>query len=215
HAPYPLVIPRPAVQAQPIKALPKSPAAVLLHDRIEGLDDLGISHHDVLRLSVVRRPRQAYCGTGLFDRHAVLLNHEPRRLPLRRRRHHFLDSTSLIAVFSRASSAYKRLSLAFSASSSRMRVSSDTVTPEYLLFQAYQVAALMPCLRHTSATGTPASPSFRIATIWLSLNLLFFIATSSSLRPHSRVADVYRWWKLTTAARSPRRSTTASTPGGR
>ena len=81
-----------------------------------------------------------------------------------------------------------RLSLAFSASNSLMRVRSDTVAPAYMLFQPYQVAALMPCLRHTSATGNPASPSFRIATIWLSLNLLFLIAASLfSLRPHSQV----------------------------
>jgi hypothetical protein len=35
-------------------------------------------------------------------------------------------------------------------------------------------------LRHTSATGIPASPSFRIATIWLSLNLLFLIGLAPS-----------------------------------
>jgi len=35
----------------------------------------------------------------------------------------------------------------------------------------------MLCLRHTSAIGSPASPSFRIATIWLSLNLLFLIGS--------------------------------------
>src|SRR5690606_635634 len=32
----------------------------------------------------------------------------------------------------------------------------------------------MPCWRHSSATGTPASPSLSTATIWLSVNLLFF-----------------------------------------
>jgi hypothetical protein len=33
----------------------------------------------------------------------------------------------------------------------------------------------MPYLRETFATGTPASPSMRIATIWLCMNLLFLI----------------------------------------
>jgi len=36
-----------------------------------------------------------------------------------------------------------------------------------------KVALLIPCLRSRSATGTPASASFRIATIWLSLNFDF------------------------------------------
>src|SRR5262252_858629 len=35
----------------------------------------------------------------------------------------------------------------------------------------------MPCLRRICATGTPASPSFRIATICDSLNFDFFIRT--------------------------------------
>lgn len=65
-------------------------------------------------------------------------------------------------------SAYIRLSRAFSTSSSRMRVRSDTLAPAYLPFQPYQVAALMPCWRHTSATGNPASPSFRAANTTLS-----------------------------------------------
>src|SRR6185312_5462920 len=36
----------------------------------------------------------------------------------------------------------------------------------------------MPCLRHTSLTGIPASASFKIDTIWVSVNLLFRMGTS-------------------------------------
>lgn len=54
---------------------------------------------------------------------------------------------------------------------------------------------------HTSATARPDSPSFRIATIWLPLNLLFLIAcSSSSSRPHSPNSGVYRQGGLRTEA---------------
>src|SRR5690606_8253181 len=36
-------------------------------------------------------------------------------------------------------------------------------------------ALLMPCSRHSSGTGVPASACFRIAMIWLSVNRDFFI----------------------------------------
>src|SRR5690606_10159332 len=36
----------------------------------------------------------------------------------------------------------------------------------------------MPCLRHNSTTGMPASPSLSTATIWHSVNLLFFKGVS-------------------------------------
>jgi hypothetical protein len=56
-------------------------------------------------------------------------------LPLRGRRHNFRASTSLIAAFSRASSAYSRFSFAFSYSSSLSRVRSFTLAPPYFDFQ--------------------------------------------------------------------------------
>src|SRR4030095_4196610 len=45
----------------------------------------------------------------------------------------------------------------------------------------------MPCLRRICATGTPASPSFRIATICDSLNFDFFIGLSSTENPARKV----------------------------
>jgi hypothetical protein len=49
--------------------------------------------------------------------------------------HTFLDSKSLIAAFSSASSAYIRFSFAFSASSFFIRFSSETLTPPYFARQ--------------------------------------------------------------------------------
>src|SRR3954453_9250390 len=57
----------------------------------------------------------------------------------------------------------------------------------------------MPCLRVNCATATPASPSFRIATICDSLNRDFFIGLPSSAKScqKSPVLAVYREGKLT------------------
>src|ERR1035437_3721675 len=45
-----------------------------------------------------------------------------------------------------------------------------TETPAYLRRQRKNDARLTPCRRSRSGTGTPASASFRIPTIWLSVN---------------------------------------------
>src|SRR5512139_3655209 len=57
----------------------------------------------------------------------------------------------------------------------------------------------MPWLRRICATGTPASPSFRIATICDSLNLLLFIGLPSTENPARKVhfQPVYRAGELT------------------
>ena len=105
----------------------------------------------------------------------MLLHEHLGGLALHGRRYSFRDNTSLIAAFSSASSAYKRLSLAFAASSSYIRFSSLNVTPLYLDRHKKYVARLMPCLRATSATGIPDSPSLNTATICDSENLDFFM----------------------------------------
>jgi hypothetical protein len=60
--------------------------------------------------------------------------------------------------------------LLLSASSSFSRFRSATVVPLYFAFRWKYVARLMPCFRSSSTTGSPASPSFRISTICVSLN---------------------------------------------
>ena len=61
-----------------------------------------------------------------------MLAHQPLDdLPLRERRYSFRWSTSLIAAFSKARSAYIRFSFAFSASSSFSRFNSPTDAPAY------------------------------------------------------------------------------------
>ncbi len=65
----------------------------------------------------------------------MLLHEDRRDGPSRGQPYSFRLSTSLIAAFSRASSAYIRLSLAFSASNSFNRRSSETDEPPYLAFQ--------------------------------------------------------------------------------
>ena len=78
-----------------------------------------------------------------------------------------------MAACSSARSAYIRLSLACSASSSRSCRTSHTDAPPYLLRHLKNVALLTPCVRHRSGTGTPLSASRRTPTIWVSLNLDF------------------------------------------
>ena len=66
------------------------------------------------------------------------------RLSPRERLYSFFESRSLIAAFSSASSAYIRFSFAFSASSSFIRLSSETLTPPYFARQLKYVARLIP-----------------------------------------------------------------------
>src|SRR5690606_5363663 len=59
----------------------------------------------------------------------------------------------------------------------------------------------MPCWRHSSATGTPASPSLSTATIWLSVNLLFFKGVSRQGVSEILLTNVYPKGELTRALR--------------
>ena len=174
HAMHPLVVPAAGpIQPQPVEALPEAPARVLAPTTA---CSAAITAHPArtrtLRRPVVRRPREPHHPAGPRAPTArARVTRIVDRLPLRGRRHSFRCSTSLIAAFSSASSAYIRFSFAFSASSSFSRFSSETVAPPYFDFQLKYVFRLMPCLpQQISATGTPASPSFRIATICVSVN---------------------------------------------
>ena len=78
--------------------------------------------------------------------------------------------TSFSAAFSRDRSAYIRLSRLFSCSSSFSRFTSDAANPPYLAFHLSYVAELMPYCRQISLTGRPASASWRMDTICVSVN---------------------------------------------
>ena len=65
----------------------------------------------------------------------MLLHQDLGYVSLRGRLYYFRDKTSLIAEFSIARSAYMRFNFAFSASSSFILLSSDTLTPPYLARQ--------------------------------------------------------------------------------
>jgi hypothetical protein len=76
----------------------------------------------------------------------VILHEHLGRLSPRERLYSFLESRYRIAAFSSASSAYKRLSFALSASSSFIRLSSETLTPPYFARQFEVGRAANPVL---------------------------------------------------------------------
>src|SRR5438132_1433693 len=81
---------------------------------------------------------QAFSGAVIDNRQttqAALGHQHTDRDALRLRAHHFRCSRSFRAALSSSASASRRLSLAFSCSSSFSRRASDTVIPAYLAFQ--------------------------------------------------------------------------------
>ena len=120
-----------------------------------------------------------------------------RHLTPGRWRQDFRFKASLIAAFFSAKSASMRLSLAFSASSSSPLRLGNMNTRVLSLPEVVRNVA-MPCLWHRSTTGIPASPSFKTATIWLSVNLLFFRGGSPTHGGSETLpADVYSEGDLT------------------
>lgn len=168
-----LVVPSTAFGPHPIEELPEAPTWIPRYHVRQRRDHKGIPSTRGNRRPVKRRPREPHHTTGPLHRQLVLTDEHLGDLSLRERPYSFRLSTSLMAAFSRAKSAYIRFSLAFSASSSRRRFTSETVAPPYLLRHLKNVDLLTPCLRSKSATATPLSASLRIPTIWLSLNFDF------------------------------------------
>src|SRR5438034_1030092 len=123
------VVPPTPFDPHAVVALPEAPARTLRDHAIEHMDHGGVALSARLGDSIERRPRQSHDATGSLDRQAVFGHDHLCGLALHGRRHSFRESTSLIAAFSSASSAYMRLSFAFSASSSFIRFSSLTDTP--------------------------------------------------------------------------------------
>src|SRR4029453_15248213 len=120
---------------QPVVAFPEAPAHVFGQHGIERRDQLAIAHPALHPRPVVPPPRPPGSLPSAHAREPMFLDHDPDRLALGRRRQSFRLRTSLIAVFSSAKSAYIRLSLAFSASNSRSRLSSAIPAPAYFDFQ--------------------------------------------------------------------------------
>src|SRR5712691_2336115 len=169
--------------AQAIEALPKAPARMPGNHLVQRADDDEIPPQPGTRRSVIRRPRESHRLAGAPHRHPVIPHQHGHDLAFRGRRHRFRLRTSLIAAFSRASSAYIRFSFVFSVSSSFSRFSSSTDAPAYLARHWKYVALLMLCWRRISAIGTPPSPCFRMSTIWLSVKRDFRMGLS--LAPES------------------------------
>src|SRR5262249_44519318 len=167
---------------QAMEALPEAPARVPGDHVIQRGHDVGVPRERRRTRPVVRRPRQPHGLARPAHRAPVFLHQHGQDFSFRRRRHRFRLNTSLIAAFSKASSAHIRLSLAFSASSSFRRFSSSTEAPAYFERHWKYVALLMLCCRRISAIGTPASPCLRMATIWLSVNRDFRMGCSSPPR---------------------------------
>src|ERR1700674_1597494 len=104
--------------------------------------------------------------------------------------YHFFDRSSRNAAASNICSASSFFSLAFSSSSCRSRLASDTSIPPNLAFQLYSVASETPYLRANSAVFAPASCSRSTPIICSSVNLARFICPSFR-RPDSN----FNWRK--------------------
>src|SRR5579863_8894285 len=89
---------------------PKSPPGLAGHDLVQHIDHPSIALHARSRGSIP--PRQPHRTAGPYDRQPVLLHEDLYGLPLHSRHYSVLFSTSRIAVFSSARSAYIPLSFA-------------------------------------------------------------------------------------------------------
>ena len=128
HAMDALVVPAVAQGAQPVKALPESPAAMAAEHTIERLDDWSVPDGRLFCPGPVQsRPRYPRDPAGPALGQVMLIDHHLNGIELGSWLYHFRDSTSLMAAFSSARSAYMRLRRAFSASSSLTLFSSETV----------------------------------------------------------------------------------------
>ena len=95
---------------------------------------------------------------------------------------------------SRLRSATSCLSLRFSSSSCRSRLTSGVPRSPYFAFHRKNVAWLMPNFRHVSSAPSPASACLRAKTICSVVNFDFFMALSSSgLMASSYPKSQMRW----------------------
>src|SRR3546814_3006360 len=130
----PLVVPVRPHTTQDLAALPEAAARTGLDLIGQRRDDLGVTHGPMQRRLVPRSPRQPDALTGPAQGPRVHLDQVPHRFALLLRPYSFFAIRSFIAALSSASSAYIRLSLAFSASRSLTRRSSAASRPPYFDF---------------------------------------------------------------------------------
>jgi hypothetical protein len=131
---YLLSIPAISIGMLPVKAFPKAPATALVNDVVEHSKHWRILGYPVHRGYVQRRPRETQNPSSFASGDVVIRHHTFQRCALGCRRHIFRDKTSLIAAFTRASSAYIFLRQLFSASRSLTRLNSFADMPAYALF---------------------------------------------------------------------------------
>ena len=113
HAPNALGIPRPPEEAESIRQqIAAPPRAFGGEQGLHRVDHRPIPLGLAPCRSVIRRPRQSHYPARPHHRQAVFGDQQRDDLPLRGRRYSFRLSTSLIAAYSIASSAYIRLSFA-------------------------------------------------------------------------------------------------------
>src|ERR1700736_5622234 len=134
---------------------------------------MGDRLHALAKAGIVRPGRLVSHGhappADVFTRppfaHPVGIHEMRDSFPLGRGRHHFFPKRSFNAALSSMASASNRFSRVFSSSSVFSRFASETSIRPNFAFHLEMLASLTPCLRHRSATETPASCSFKIPMI--------------------------------------------------
>src|SRR5215212_933512 len=141
-----------------------NPPVAVAHARLAYLPDplfqMGLS--GAARFVMVGRGVHLEHAARPADRNIPLVPHLVDQLALPDRPQSFRRMASCNISLSNDRSATIRFSLAFSSSSCFSRRISVGSKPSYFFFQLKYVAWLMPALRHTSATGIPSVPCFRI-----------------------------------------------------
>src|SRR5690606_30708461 len=129
-----LVVPLRMGLFQRLAALVEAPAGRRLDQAGQRRDELGVTHRPVQRRRIPGRAGQPHAIARPAQGAGMNLDEEPHRLALLHRPYSFSAIRSFIAALSSASSAYIRLSLAFSDSKSLTRLRSDASIPPYFDF---------------------------------------------------------------------------------
>jgi hypothetical protein len=77
-----LVVPPPAIQSNPIKAFPKTPARVRIDHVVERIHNFSVVRPSIPERAIVRRSREPYGGAGSPGTHFVVRHQESNCLAL-------------------------------------------------------------------------------------------------------------------------------------